>query len=954
MEERTAPDEPATGSTVGGASLGAHPYLDQALEMPVAQRDAWLHELESREPRIAADIRRLLAAQSTAGFASFLNEPVAPTPAAYALTGELIGSFRILQELGQGGMAVVYLAERADGHYSQRVALKILRFGLEGSQAQFHFAQERQILASLDHQSIARLIDAGITATGLPYLVMEYVEGVPIDRYCDEQRLSIDARLKLFLKVADAVQYAHRHLIVHRDLKPSNIVVTCEGAVKLLDFGIAKLLAPGTFEHAAPPTRDGVWLMTPEYASPEQVRGEPVTTATDIYQLGLLLYNLLTGREPYAVRGRMPIDAFNVICIAEPMLPSSAIDTAETGNKTQAGSIADISAMRATSPERLRRSLRDDLDAILLKALRKEPAQRYASVGWFIDDIRRHQQGLTVSAYDGVWIYRAAKFSRRHARVLVVVGIAMLAVAFLTAWYTVQLASERNRARLEATSATQVAEFLAGVFRGSNSRVADGSISARELLDRGAARMETELAGQPEIKARLLNVIGDVYLQYDLNDKARPLIERALLLNTQLFGADSKEAADSQQAMARLARNRGDLQKAKNLYEKVLQIRERTLGPRHVATGDTSADLASTFYRLGDSRAAISAAERAIDIYTHSVGPENERTLNATNTLALATINAGDLVLARARFEQLVSRIERSLGPEHRHFAAALGNLALVKMALEDYEGVEQQLRRSMDIFARLYGPNHGTIAVRYQNLGVLFLDTGRLSESIAMFERAIDTQRRVSGPGHSVEGNALWGIGVALRARGDLEEALEHFQSAMDIYRKNVGVFHGYYADALSQYGETQLERGDFSAAGPALSEALAILRRIKPANSHQIAAARISNALLLARTGMPGDAEKEIREAISLYQPVFPPEHEQFAAAHSALGECLLAQGKIAQAEELLVSSAKQLSSSLLYERRLALQRLIRLYELKGDLASARQFENELAAFKRKVRSQ
>ena len=953
MEERTSPAEPATGSGTGCASLEVFLYLDQALEVPIADRDAWLEELESREPGIAADIRRLLDAQSTAGFAFFLNEPVAPARAAHALTGELIGSFRILSELGQGGMAVVYLAERADGQYSQRVALKILRFGLEGSQAQFHFAQERQILASLDHQSIARLIDAGVTATGLPYLVMEHVEGVPIDRYCDEQRLCIDSRLRLFMKVADAVQYAHRHLIVHRDLKPSNIVVTSEGSVKLLDFGIAKLLAPDKFEHAAPPTRHGTWLMTPEYASPEQALGKPITTATDIYQLGLLLYALLTGREPYAVRGRTPMDALRVICESEPMPPSLSIDDAQADDEAPARSIADISAARATSPGRLRRALRDDLDAIVLKAMRKEPGQRYASVEWFIDDIRRHQHGLTVRAYKGVWLYRAGKFFRRHATVLSVAGIAILAVAFLTAWYTVQLASERDRARREAASAEQVAEFLSSVFRGSVSRVVNGGVTARELLDHGAERIESELADQPEIKARLLNVIGDAYVQYDLADKARPLLERALQQNTELFGRNSKEAAESLHALATLASNSDDLQRAKALYGEVLSIRERVLGPRHVATAYTSAALAATFLRLGESPAAIRASERAIDIYAHSVGPDDERTLTSMNVLAAAAFDAGDLRKARRQFAQLLPRIGRSLGPEHRNFAAVLANLAFLRMQLEEFEGVEQQFRRSLQIYERLYGPKHGSIATRWSNLATLFLNTGRLSESEAMYQRVIAAQREVGGPDDRLEAYALLGIGYVLRTRGDLEAALERFRSALEIMRKTVGASHDDYADALQAYGETQLEKGDIAAAGSALPEALAILHRSRRAGHYEIAAARIANALLLVRKGALGNAETDIREAISDYQKVYPPGHRLLAAAYSALGECLLAQGKIAEAEELLVSSARQLGGSLHYDRRLALQRLIRLYRVKGSPASARQFEEELAAFEKKVRS-
>jgi serine/threonine protein kinase len=277
--------------------LAASPYLNEVLELPPGRRDAWLQELAATQPAIAVDVRGLLAVQ-TDTLDSFLSgQALLPGELPYSYQGEVIGNYRVLRELGSGGMAVVFLAERADGHFEQCVALKILRFGADSVEARRHFAQERQILASLNHQAIARLIDGGITSAGLPYLAMEYIEGTAIDAFCDQRCASLADRLRLFLQVADAVQYAHHHLIVHRDLKPSNIVVTPQGAVKLLDFGIAKLLDPAGFVHAAPPTRDAMRLLTPEYASPEQIRGDPVTTATDVHQLGRLLYELLTGRS---------------------------------------------------------------------------------------------------------------------------------------------------------------------------------------------------------------------------------------------------------------------------------------------------------------------------------------------------------------------------------------------------------------------------------------------------------------------------------------------------------------------------------------------------------------------------------------------------------------------------------------------------------------------------------
>jgi serine/threonine-protein kinase len=943
--------------------LAVSPYLDRALETPTAQRDAWLRELESSEPRMAVELRHLLAAEITERFGSFLSgqalEP--PRDVQHARSGEIIGNYRVLNEIGRGGMALVYLAERADDHFDQQVALKILRFGPESGEAQRRFAQERQILASLNHPAIARLIDGGITASGVPYLAMDYVDGMPIDRYCDEKRLSIEDRLRLFVKVAEAVQHAHRHLIVHRDLKPSNIVVTPEGAAKLLDFGIAKLLRPDTMAHAAPPTRDVGGLMTPEYSSPEQVRGDPITTATDIYQLGLLLYELVTGQAPYDVRSRTPIEAMRVICESEPVRPSAAMRSAQAApDSARAMSLAAISAARSTTPDRLPRQIGGDLDAILLAALRKEPERRYASVGQFAEDIVRYLQGLPVLAYKGVWAYRAGKFIRRNIAGVTMASAAVCALVLVIAWYTSQLANERDRAELqalrarrEAATVSQVSEFLASVFRGADSRVARGDTTARELLDRGAARIETELANQPEVQGRLLNVIGDVYVQYDLNDKAQPLLERALLQNTGLFGAMSTEVADTKQSLAKLARNRGDLDKALQDHKEALDILERTLGPNHVATADELTEQAYTVYLQGKSQEAIRTAERAIDIYTRSVGKDDERTLNAMNTLAGALYDNGELRRARVIFEQLVPKMERIWGPEHRRLAAALANLASVKNWLGDYEGNEQLLLRAIAIFKRIYGPFHGTITIGLNNLGDLYFDTGRFREAIATYEGAIATQRQVSGPGHPREGLAHDRIGRVLHSLGDLRGALSQHQSALKIYRESGETSHPNYAAALQDYGELELERNHPSAAEQALRETLTILRSGRKPDHDEIASALVTQGMVLTRMGNPGAAEIQIREAIPTLQRALPPQHHELAAAIGALGESLFAQGKVSEAEPLLLDSASRLKGQLHYQRRVVLERLIRFYELQHNAESAQRFRNELGAFERSVRA-
>lgn len=932
--------------------LAVSPYLDQALELAPEKLEPWLLDLESTAPHIAGDVRRLLAVQGARPFGSFLSGAATPPPledVQHLNDGELLGSYRVRRELGRGGMAVVYFAERADGHFEQHVALKVLRVGAQGSDARHHFAQERQILASLNHPAIARLIDGGITPSSLPYLAMEYVEGLRIDRYCDEHRLTIEDRLRLFLKVAEAVQYAHRRLIVHRDIKPSNIVVTADGAVKLLDFGIAKLLEPDRMAHAAPPTLDVVRLMTPEYASPEQARGEAITTATDIYQLGLLLYQLLTGQYPYNVHGRQALEALRVICESEPVRPSMAVDP----KGADASLLAAISTARATTPERLHRQLQRDLQAIVLMALRKEPEHRYGSVGRLMEDVDNYLQGRPVSAHKGLWGYRAGKFVRRHAASVVISSIAVCAFAFTIVWYTIQLTSERDRAEREAATASQISDFLIKVFRGSSSRLAQANTPARELLEQGAERIDIELAGQPHVQSRLLNVIGDVYVQYDLQDKAAAVLERALLQNTQLFGEFSKEVADSKFALARLANNSGDWDKSQRLYRETIAIRERVFGPRRTETADALAELGFVLNRLGQPEEAMRTCQRAIDIYTEQVGEGDERRLSVMITLAKSFSDHGELERARDYLEPLIPKIEKSLGPDHRFLARALGTLAGIKVELKEYDGAEQLLRRGLAINERIHGRDHGNVATQLSNLGNFLNDIGRYKDAIEVLERSKETFRRVNGPGHPIEAAVHIYLGRAFEARGEFEAALSSYQLAVNIYRESLGPSHWRYAMALHRYGEAQMDLGNLRAADAALQEALPILQRTRAREHYDIATAMIAHSVVLARLGKAAEAEQQIREAILRYEKALPKNHPLFIEADGALGEALLAQGKVPEAEALLLESARQLENKFSHERRLSLQRLIQLYERKHDRPSSERLRTELASFEREVKS-
>jgi serine/threonine-protein kinase len=513
----------------------ADELLDEALDLPAGQRSPFLDRACGDDPQLRGLVERLISAaeiddpefKSGGALQGPLGDRIRTELAEEeSLAGAMVGRYRIVREVGRGGMAVVYLAERADGQFRQEVALKLLSAGLVASHVSRRFDRERQILAHARHPGVARLLDGGAGPGGRPYLVMEYVDGRPIDRYCDEERLTPEARLKLLLQVARVVEDAHRNLVVHRDIKPSNILVTAEGHAKLLDFGIAKLLDPEATSGDAAVSGSAIRLMTPAYASPEQVRGHPVTTASDIYQLGLLLYILLTGRFPYDLGDGDPAERMRAIVQREPVRPSMAASSSEgwapPGQDPRTPE--EIASARGTVPARLRRALSGDLDAILCRALAKEPEKRYGSVAQLIEDVERHLEGRIVTARQDNWAYRTGKLIRRHSAVFATAAIAVLLVLALGLVYTSGLARERDRARQEAAREARVSGFLRTLF---DVPPGAGPLTPRQILDRAVARVDLELAGEPEVQSDLLALLSGMYEDLGLHAEAQALQARS-------------------------------------------------------------------------------------------------------------------------------------------------------------------------------------------------------------------------------------------------------------------------------------------------------------------------------------------------------------------------------------------------------------------------------------------
>jgi serine/threonine-protein kinase len=536
--------------------------LDRALDLPPPERAAWLADLRGTQPAQAARLEAMLATEDKLDRAGFLSDlPEVPAPPTLPLAGLMLGAYTLERPLGRGGMGSVWLARRSDGRYEGVAAVKLLHLALLDAVGAARFRREGTVLARLGHPHIARLLDAGVTDTGQPYLVLEHVEGGRIDSYCDGRRLPPDARLDLFLQVLEAVAHAHASLVVHRDLKPSNILVTADGTVKLLDFGIAKLLEDETAADDGTLTGQGTWALTPEYAAPEQFTGGVVTTATDVYALGVLLYVLLAGRHPTGEDGRTRSEHLTRILETEPRRLSAAMTP-------------EAAAARGSSAERLRRRYTGDLENIVAKALRKDPGERYSSVAALADDLQRHLTHQPVKARPDSVRYRMAKFVRRHRAG--VAGAALLVVLLAAgAWRERGL---RHQAETEARKAREVGDYLVGVFEVADpfslGRQNGGDVTARVLLEQGARRVDSSLAGQPAVQAELRSVFGRAYTGLGLFEQATELLRQSLSQHRNLYGERHLTVAEDLDRLGHALVQQDKYDEAEPLLREALAQRE--------------------------------------------------------------------------------------------------------------------------------------------------------------------------------------------------------------------------------------------------------------------------------------------------------------------------------------------------------------------------------------------
>lgn len=844
--------------------LGA--AFDRATSLQGEEQSRMLAEFAREHPGLARQLDDLLAADRES--ANDLQQVVARSARALAESADdpwvnrEIGAWTIRRRIADGGMGAVFLAERSDHEYAQTVALKIMTAQLLAKDAVSRFRAERQILASLNHPNIAKLIDGGSTEENLPYLVLEYVDGLPIDRYCDENRLDIEARLKLFMKVCDAVDYAHRNLVVHRDLKPNNILVDASGEPKLLDFGIAKLLESNSILQTVAVTQEGALLLTPEYASPEQVRGESPTIATDVYALGVLLYRMLTGQSPYADSLSSKHAMERAILETLPKRPSTSITVEDT-------------AGRSRSPTHLRKRLSGDLDNIVMMTLQKEAARRYATVTLLHDDIGNFLAHRPVQARADSLSYRSAKFLRRN-RLPVSIAAAFLAtIASLTLFYTQRLAAERDIATAESQKANEVSSFLVSLFTSASpdtmqQPMADfRDLTAREVLDYGLVELRARQQGDSLIRANLLAVVARVYERLDELDKADELSNEALVLLDAATGRD----ADREASLV------GDYCDA--LATQAIVRREQ-----------------------GNYEAATAANNRCQSLLAAAGQAESLRMAYTLMRQASISENTGELSVAERQLLAASSMILAIEGEQSLAYVRSLDSLASLMATLRRNAEAVDYLQRGLAISQQLLGDAHPTVSLIKQNLATTLSRDRPFDQAyvLELMQQALAADMALFDEDHFRVAGAYSNLAFIYRNLSDHDQAIENSLAAVRILERVRGPLDRRALGEKNRLAMSYYNIGDFETAETYLLESIDGLQQVDPDNEIvKLGYAAFAMGSIREDQGRYAEAESYYRDALRQYAERYGADSEQALTVRESLVWAIGPQGRIEEGDAL-----------------------------------------------------
>ncbi len=783
-----------------------------------------------------------------------------------------VGPYRVLGVLGHGGMGVVYLAERDD--LASRAAIKVLRDAFLSPARRERFASEQRTLAQLNHPAIARLYDANTLPDGTPYFVMEHVEGMPLTEFAASRGLR--ERLALFRAVCEAVQAAHRQAVVHRDLKPSNILVTADGHPKLLDFGIAKQLE--ALEDPAAQTRTGMRLMTPAYAAPEQILGQPVGTYTDVYALGVILYELLTGRLPYDLSDRTPGQVERVITSEVPVRPSAS---------APAGGRSGLSA----------RGQWADLDVLCMTAMHKDPARRYRTVDALIRDIDHFLNSEPLEARPDSLHYRARKFVRRRWRSLGAAAAVLAGIITLSAFYTVGLAAARDEAVAEAARTQRILHFTQNLFAGGDPEAGPAdTLRVITLIDRGVQDAGL-LTGEPALQAELFATLGTLYHQLGEFGRADSLLALALMRRTELFGADHPDVASSRVALGLLRIDEAELDAAEQLIRAALEASRNRLAADHPDVLAARTALARVYQNRGDYDEAIALYEEAVGV--QSVRSPESVELSATlSELANTHFYAGNYD-ASDSLNQVVLALDRRLhGDRHPNVADVLINLGMIRFQRGAYAEAEQLDREALAIFRDYYGDRHYQTASATKIVGQAVLYQDRLEEAAELLNRAYAIQQEVYGPDHPKLATTLNDLSTIAMRRGDYTVAEAGYQRMIEIYRATMGDRHYFVATAFSNLANLYINMGEYRRAEEIMHDVVQRYAEAQGAEAMNTGIARIRLGRAIARQRRWTDAEAELLRGYDIVKAQADPGIGFLQAARRDLIDVYEARGELDRA--------------------------------------------------------
>ncbi|MCH9001419.1 MAG: serine/threonine protein kinase [Planctomycetes bacterium] len=862
---------------------------------------------------------------------------------------ESVGPYRILEMIGEGGMGTVYLAEQ-EKPLRRRVAVKLIKLGMDTRGVLARFDAERQALALMNHPNVARVFDAGVSADGRPYFVMEYVDGLRITDYCDRERLGIGARLALFVRVCEAIQHAHQKGVIHRDIKPSNILVTEENGApvpKVIDFGVAKATNQRLTEQSLH-TEHGVMIGTPEYMSPEQAGADSadIDTRTDIYSLGVLLYELLIGMRPLetdSTGSTSPDDWRRLVQDQEPPKPATRLSTAGAGRQ-------DAARNRGTDVATLLRKIRGDLEWIAMKCLEKQRSRRYASVAELSADIGRFRRHEPVTAGPPTTMYLVSRFVRRNRGFVAAASVVFFVLATgVVSTITFAVAESRQRAVAEtqAEIATAVNEFLNEMLASVDPRNAGPEVTVRQVLDAAAERAETELADHPAVERDVRGTIGRSYVALGLFDEALPHHERGLALAIDLYSERSEECTASMNELGYTLKQLGRFADAEGLHRRALETELELFGEMDTRVAASMNHLAQSLYDQGKYDEGRPLFERAFEIRSELLGEQNMDFVTSLNNLARVHHSDGDYVTAETLLRECLRLMRNLLGDEHVDTITVMGNVAFMAEMNGKYAEAEPMFRDVVDLYRKKYGQAHPDIARALNNLGSCVHKRGRYEDAVSILREALDMRRETLGDDHPMVAKSLNNLALTLTNLERYEEAIELHREALAIRRAKLGEEHPEVSTSLNNLAFALYKQGAHEEARELFEQALAIRRAAFGDEHPQVANDQINLARCLCELNQLDKAESLCRSALSTQIDKLAEDHPHIAATKQVLGRVLTRAARYEEAETWLLAALEQVRTKFgdqSTQARGVIEDLVALYESSGQTALASRYRQEL----------